>query len=282
MSIWCSRPTIGHDPDVAGQEQVDVPVQVRSYANGWSNHYPTVDGAVERDARIDIAVIPAWCAGGDHDDFDSVGPWLRLGVHSWRHDLHQPANVLDETSAVVVLDEAAVRALVDQLNGWLSQPKVVPVHTSRVDRLVQQLGLDGNELAALLATGVDDSEAWRRGRPPIDVNQRLNDIEAVVGILERHLRAGAQLALVRTPAERWGGRTLLEALTADPAGVRAVVEAAFDDTTPHPRLEPVEADIGPDTVDAARLELRRTLQDRYETGLAAIDDPDLADQPRER
>jgi bifunctional DNA-binding transcriptional regulator/antitoxin component of YhaV-PrlF toxin-antitoxin module len=34
----------------------------------------------------------------------------------------------------------------------------------------------------------------------------------------------------------------------------------------------------PGGVDAARLELRRVLRDRYAEGLAAIDDPDLADQ----
>jgi bifunctional DNA-binding transcriptional regulator/antitoxin component of YhaV-PrlF toxin-antitoxin module len=34
----------------------------------------------------------------------------------------------------------------------------------------------------------------------------------------------------------------------------------------------------PGGVEAARLELRRVLQDRYAEGLAAIDDPDLADR----
>ncbi len=34
----------------------------------------------------------------------------------------------------------------------------------------------------------------------------------------------------------------------------------------------------PGGVKAARAELRRVLADRYEAGLAALDDPDLADQ----
>ncbi len=34
----------------------------------------------------------------------------------------------------------------------------------------------------------------------------------------------------------------------------------------------------PGGVDVARQELRRVLRDRYATGIAAIDDPDLADQ----
>lgn len=36
--------------------------------------------------------------------------------------------------------------------------------------------------------------------------------------------------------------------------------------------------IVPGGVEAARSELRRVLRDRYRGGLAAIDDPDLADQ----
>jgi bifunctional DNA-binding transcriptional regulator/antitoxin component of YhaV-PrlF toxin-antitoxin module len=36
--------------------------------------------------------------------------------------------------------------------------------------------------------------------------------------------------------------------------------------------------IVPGGLQAARLELRRVLRDRYEAGLAAIDDSDLADQ----
>lgn len=36
--------------------------------------------------------------------------------------------------------------------------------------------------------------------------------------------------------------------------------------------------IVPGGLDAARAELRRVLADRYDAGLATIDDPDLADQ----
>jgi bifunctional DNA-binding transcriptional regulator/antitoxin component of YhaV-PrlF toxin-antitoxin module len=36
--------------------------------------------------------------------------------------------------------------------------------------------------------------------------------------------------------------------------------------------------IGPGGIEAARKELRRVLRDRYEAGLAAIDDRDLTDQ----
>jgi bifunctional DNA-binding transcriptional regulator/antitoxin component of YhaV-PrlF toxin-antitoxin module len=36
--------------------------------------------------------------------------------------------------------------------------------------------------------------------------------------------------------------------------------------------------IVPGGIDAARVELHRALRERYEVGVAALDDPDLADQ----
>jgi hypothetical protein len=121
MSIWCSLPAIGF------AAELDEPVgQVRSYASGWSNHYPTTDGAVEREAALDLAYIPAWCAGGADDDFEVVGPWFRLGLYSHTHNYSSPADVVGPADATVVLDEDAVRALIGELTVWLNRPKVSP------------------------------------------------------------------------------------------------------------------------------------------------------------
>lgn len=127
MSIWCSLPTIGHDdwPD-----DDDEPTgEVRSYANGFSNHYPTTDGTVEREASIDLAYLPPYCVPGRRDDpwaDNGTGPWLRLGVTSWEHDWYHPTSVKQRESADVVLDVAAVQVLADQLNEWLDRTKVYP------------------------------------------------------------------------------------------------------------------------------------------------------------
>lgn len=125
MSIWVSHDDIGFDSwrDYKGKPKGG---QVRSYATGWSNHYPTTSGHVERRAAIDLAHIPAWCAGGDDDDFTSVGRWLRLSVDSWQHNYHKPTEVIGKETATVVMDEDAVRALVAQLTEWLDTPKVSP------------------------------------------------------------------------------------------------------------------------------------------------------------
>lgn len=108
--------------------------EVRSYAVGWSNHYPTTDDTVERRASVDIASLAWFCVPGrSEDDADAippdqhaVGPWLRLWVGTSEHNQSKPSEVLGELHAAVVMDEAAVRALHEQLGEWLGVPKVHP------------------------------------------------------------------------------------------------------------------------------------------------------------
>jgi hypothetical protein len=125
MSIWCSRVVVGFDEGAEGPQPFGG--QVRSYATGWSNHYPSVGGEVEQEAMIDTAHLAADCVPG-HDDIDwpNVGPWFRLGVITPRHDWHNPTKIIGVDEATVVMDEAAVRALVAEPQDWLALPKVHP------------------------------------------------------------------------------------------------------------------------------------------------------------
>lgn len=135
MSIWCSNETIGWEED--GWEDVDgKPIEptrnggeVRSYANGWSNHYPTSDDTVEQRAHIDLATIPVWCVPGhdDESDYERVGEWLRLSVSTVEHNWSDPSNIKKTTPVQVdvVMDEAATRLLVEQLSEWLARPKAI-------------------------------------------------------------------------------------------------------------------------------------------------------------
>lgn len=146
MSIWCSWPAVGQEPfDPAEPNRGG---DVRTYAEGWSNHFPTTDGTAELPACIDLADIAPWCVpghgqelidgawtcpgcGADHDH-PETGPWLRLGVtsmasrHWWTQDGKPGPHDGPGLDTFVVMDEGAARQLRDDLTEWLERPKVQP------------------------------------------------------------------------------------------------------------------------------------------------------------
>ena len=144
MSIWCSWDHIGTedgrwftvDEDGTRTEVVQTAERgdVRAYADGWSNHYPT-DGFDDPTALVAIAHIPAWCVPGRREthmsEYDEVAPWVRLDVHAdgaltwWTDGGEKPEPA--PAHASVVLDEEAARSLRDDLTQWLDTPKVQPI-----------------------------------------------------------------------------------------------------------------------------------------------------------
>lgn len=135
MSIWISTTHVGHDPDdgLRGGE-------VRSYADGWSNHYPTTDGEAEQPAFLSLAVIPSWCVPGyegDEEDALPLGPWLRLDLDApaaltwWTGVGEAPKPAPIHASAV--LDRAAVVQLVGDLTEWLTNAPPEPSEAPRSD-----------------------------------------------------------------------------------------------------------------------------------------------------
>lgn len=153
MSIWCSRPHVGFDLYWEPDPDEDNPQggQVRSYVDGWSNHYPTTDDTAERPAAVNTAHIAPWCTPGWEDREDEcdgkAGPWLRLSIDAPdTHVEHHSPEVLrerakawergerPETAVVVgedlhvsvVLDEEAVHALIQDLIEWRDTPKTRP------------------------------------------------------------------------------------------------------------------------------------------------------------
>lgn len=120
MSIWCSREHVGFD------ESEQRGGEVRSYATGWSNHYPTPD--VELPAHVGLAHIPTWCvpghAGEENEDDHPLGPWVRLDVVT--HDYENCKAVGGPWAHSVVMDEAAARQLAADLIAWADAPKADP------------------------------------------------------------------------------------------------------------------------------------------------------------
>ena len=123
MSIWSSRTDIGAY-DLPGEEDKP-PGEVRSYAEGWSNHYPTDD--VEKPAFVGTASIPPWCVPGHFDDPASedmaTGPWLRLHVATWNEDYGMP---MIANGATVILDVEAARSLAAELLSWAEERHIEP------------------------------------------------------------------------------------------------------------------------------------------------------------
>lgn len=130
MSIWCSWPSIGHNDDGDPKRG-----EVLSYAEGWSNHFPTLDGSAELPASVDLAHVAPWCVPG-HDECGScdqaehVGPWLRLTVFAEQAlSFWTDPPTASTVHASVSMDRAAVEALVSDLTAWLAYEHVEAVNS---------------------------------------------------------------------------------------------------------------------------------------------------------
>lgn len=134
MSIWSPRrDDVGRTTADTGWPE-DFDGSVRTYADGWSNHYPTDD--VEKPAAVSLSEIPPWCVPGHREAFENPtddveqpedpGPWLRMGLftQSRRRDDGGPA-IPD--GATVVINPDAARELGKALTAWAdgghTQPK---------------------------------------------------------------------------------------------------------------------------------------------------------------
>lgn len=139
MSIWCSGfDVVGFDWDeMLGDPAPDTPTggQVRSYATGFSSHYPTTTGGYEQPAGISLDYMPAWCVPGHGGDMgDRLGPWLRLAVTSVKHDYHSEGAPTQEREQVkVVLDPEAARHLAAALLRWADSDLAYPTNPWRED-----------------------------------------------------------------------------------------------------------------------------------------------------
>jgi hypothetical protein len=134
MSIWCPWEEVGYDTEV-GEPTTASRGEVRSYAEGFSNHYP--DDQIERPSSINVAHIPRWCVPGHRDDSDEdycdgapVGDWCRLDVTTWDGNYKDPKGPWCHS---VVLDETAARSLAADLLAWAEREKVHPEFAPRAD-----------------------------------------------------------------------------------------------------------------------------------------------------
>jgi hypothetical protein len=135
VSIWAShRDDIGRTTSESGWP-AEFDGSVRTYADGWSNHYPTDD--VELPAAVSLAEIPPWCVPGHREAFEqreaddaeypeTPGPWLRMSLLTQSRRRNDDRPTIPDGSTVV-MNPAAARALGTALLAWAdgghTQPK---------------------------------------------------------------------------------------------------------------------------------------------------------------
>lgn len=83
-----------------------------------------------------------------------------------------------------------------------------------LDRIMGLFALSKTELGALFGVGGEAIGRWKASRMPPDRLEKLGDILALADLLERRLKPDRIAATVRRPADAYGGRTMLDLISA--------------------------------------------------------------------
>lgn len=147
---------------------------------------------------------------------------LAATVAALREMVHDTPAVVAPTGVSTLVEEVDpvvfAAAVNDCLRG-ISDP---------LDRVQRGLGLSDTGLACLFGVSRQAVDQWKgRGVPP-SRREALAHMVATVDLLERKLRPGQLPLMAATVVDGLGGRTLLEAMAADPRGTRTLYEEAFD------------------------------------------------------
>lgn len=113
MSIYAHWCAIGEDEDFEPNGEV------LSYTR--SSRFP--DPALDKVGAVNLSEIPPWCDPSvPEEDAEAYPPaeWLRLYVCTWNEKYERP---MTSDEATVLLNESAVRTMVEQLSMWLDQRK---------------------------------------------------------------------------------------------------------------------------------------------------------------
>ncbi|MBU6245360.1 MAG: hypothetical protein KGP12_09110 [Actinomycetales bacterium] len=97
-----------------------------------------------------------------------------------------------------------------------------------LERIRVGLGLSETELGALFGVSRQAVAQWRDKGIPSTRSDAVAHVLQTVDLLDRKLKAGRLPLVARRPSERLAGRSILQALTSDPAGTHEEFAAAFD------------------------------------------------------
>jgi len=108
------------------------------------------------------------------------------------------------------LDELAIRRFLCQARVALNQ-----LGGDELSRLMTSLQLSKTDLAQLFGVRRQAIDGWLRKGVPAERQEKLNALVALTDLLERKLKAGRLPGVARTPAEAYGGLTMLEMIAQD-------------------------------------------------------------------
>lgn len=112
MSIYGHMVTVGEDDFEPNGD-------VLSYTR--SSRFPSRN--LDKPGTVDFSVIPPWCDPKVLEEDAEAYPdaeWLRMYVCTWNEKYQRP---MTSDEATVLLNETAVRQMVDELQGWLERRK---------------------------------------------------------------------------------------------------------------------------------------------------------------
>lgn len=97
-----------------------------------------------------------------------------------------------------------------------------------LERIRTALELSETELGSLFGVSRQAVAQWREKGIPANRADALAHVLQTVDLLDRKIAAGRLPLIARRPADRLGGKSILQSLASDPAGTHAVFAAAFD------------------------------------------------------
>jgi transcriptional regulator with XRE-family HTH domain len=97
-----------------------------------------------------------------------------------------------------------------------------------LERIRTALELSETELGSLFGVSRQAVSQWREKGIPATRAEAVAHILQTVDLLDRKLASGRLPLVARRPADRLGGRSILQALAADPQGTHEIFAAAFD------------------------------------------------------
>jgi len=127
--------------------------------------------------------------------------------------------------AETLITEAPSRSWLRELADELDRE----LRTDPLRRFMSLWGLSASEVARSFGVSRQAVSKWLRSGIPVDRSPALSDLESATDLLDRHLRRERIPAVVRRPADRLGGSSLLDLVFAGRhQEVREAVVTIFD------------------------------------------------------